>query len=43
MTFVHAFMGSLENGNITTDFARLSIDGVEEDGSILRNVEFTLS
>jgi hypothetical protein len=43
LTFVHAFMGSLESANITTDFASLSIDGVEEDGSILRHVEFTLA
>ena len=42
MTCVHAFMGSLEDANITTDFARLSIDGVEKDGSNWRHIGFML-
>ena len=39
---VHAFMGSVESGEITTDFARLSIEGVQQDASIWRTIEFML-
>lgn len=42
MHCVHAFMGSVESAEITTDFAKLSIKGVEEDSSIWRSIEFLL-
>lgn len=42
LSCIHAFMGSLERADITTDFAKLSIEGVEDDSSSWRSIEFLL-
>ena len=42
LSCIHALMGSLKSADVTTDFAKLSIEGVEDDSGAWRSIEFLL-
>jgi hypothetical protein len=42
MRCLHAFMGSLERADVTTDFGHLAIGGATQDGRPARSIDIGL-
>jgi hypothetical protein len=42
MRCLHAFMGSLERADVTTDFGHLAIGGATQDGRPARSIDISL-